>query len=127
MARIKGGVATHKRHKNILALTKGHRGQRNHIWKRAHESMTHALAYAFAHRRDRKGDFRRLWISRINAAARLNGMTYGRFIDGLSKAGIELNRKVLADLAVTDMAAFAKFAEQAKASLPASVAGAASK
>jgi len=108
MARIKGGVSTHKRHKNILALTKGHRGQRNHIWKRAHESMTHALAYAFAHRRDRKGDFRRLWISRINAAARINGVTYGRFIDGMTKAGIELDRKVLADMAVTQPQAFAE-------------------
>ncbi|PPD58955.1 50S ribosomal protein L20 [Dehalogenimonas etheniformans] len=107
MARIKGGVATHKRHKNILALTKGHRGQRNHIWRRAHESMTHALAYAFAHRRDRKGDFRKLWIARINAAARLNGTTYGRLIDGLSKSGIELDRKVLADMAVSQPQTFA--------------------
>ena len=108
MARIKGGVSTHKRHKNILALTKGHRGQRNHIWRRAHESMTHALAYAFAHRRDRKGDFRKLWIARINAAARLNGTTYGRFIDGLTKSGIELDRKILADMAVTQPQAFAE-------------------
>ena len=108
MARIKGGVSTHKRHKNILALTKGHRGQRNHIWKRAHESMTHALAYAFAHRRDRKGDFRKLWIARINAAARLNGITYGRLIDGLNKSGIELDRKILADMAVTQPQAFAE-------------------
>jgi large subunit ribosomal protein L20 len=108
MARIKGGVSTHKRHKNILAFTKGHRGQRNHIWKRAHESMTHALAYAFAHRRDRKGDFRKLWIARINAAARLNGITYGRLIDGLNKSGIELDRKILADMAVTQPQAFAE-------------------
>jgi large subunit ribosomal protein L20 len=108
MARIKGGVSTHKRHKNILALTKGHRGQRNHIWKRAHESMTHALAYAFAHRRDRKGDFRRLWIARINAAARLNGTTYGRLIDGLSKSGVALDRKILADMAVNQPQAFAE-------------------
>ena len=108
MARIKGGVSTHKRHKNILALTKGHRGQRNHIWRRAHESMTHALAYAFAHRRDRKGDFRKLWIARINAAARLNGTTYGRLIDGLTKSGIELDRKVLADMAATKPQAFAE-------------------
>lgn len=106
MARIKGGVSTHKRHKNILALTKGHRGQRNHIWKRAHESATHALAYAFAHRRDRKGDFRKLWIARINAAARINGLTYGRLIEGLQKSGIALNRKALADLAVNNPQAF---------------------
>lgn len=114
MARIKGGVSTHKRHKNILALTKGHRGQRNHIWKRAHESMTHALAYAFAHRRDRKGDFRRLWIARINAAARLNGITYGRFIDGLSKSGIALDRKILADMAVNQPQAFAEIVKAAQ-------------
>ncbi|APV44179.1 large subunit ribosomal protein L20 [Dehalogenimonas formicexedens] len=113
MARIKGGVATHKRHKNILALTKGHRGQRNHIWRRAHESMTHALAYAFAHRRDRKGDFRKLWIARINAAARLNGTTYGRLIDGLAKSGIELDRKVLADMAVSQPQAFADLVKTA--------------
>ena len=108
MARIKGGVSTHKRHKNILALTKGHRGQRNHIWRRAHESMTHALAYAFAHRRDRKGDFRKLWIARINAAARLNGITYGRFIDNLTKSGVALDRKTLADMAVAQPQVFAE-------------------
>jgi len=108
MARIKGGVATHKRHKNILALTKGHRGARNHIWRRAHESLTHALSYAFAHRRDRKGDFRKLWIARINAAARLNGMTYSQLISGMAKTGIALDRKTLADLAVTQPAAFAE-------------------
>jgi large subunit ribosomal protein L20 len=114
MARIKGGVSTHKRHKNILALTKGHRGQRNHIWRRAHESMTHALAYAFAHRRDRKGDFRKLWIARINAAARLNGTTYGRFIDSLAKSGVELDRKVLADMAVTQPQAFAELVKSSQ-------------
>ena len=114
MARIKGGVSTHKRHKNVLALTKGHRGQRNHIWRRAHESMTHALAYAFAHRRDRKGDFRRLWISRINAAARLNGVTYGRFMDGLHKSGVELDRKILADMAVTQPQVFAELVKSSQ-------------
>jgi len=114
MARVKGGVATHKRHKNVLALTKGHRMQRNHIFKRAHESMTHALAYSFAHRRDRKGDFRRLWIARINAAARLNGMTYSAFIAGLAKSGVELNRKVMADMAITDPTAFADLVKTAQ-------------
>ena len=114
MARIKGGVSTHKRHKNVLALTKGHRGQRNHIWRRARESMTHALAYAFAHRRDRKGDFRRLWISRINAAARLNGVTYGRFMDGLHKSGVELDRKILADMAVTQPQVFAELVKSSQ-------------
>lgn len=107
MARIKGGVATKKRHKSVLELTKGHRGQRNHNFRRAKESLTHALAYSFAHRRDKKGDFRRLWICRINAAARLNGLTYSQFIAGLAKSGIELNRKVLADMAITQPSAFA--------------------
>jgi large subunit ribosomal protein L20 len=115
MARIKGGVSTHKRHKNVLALTKGHRMQRNRLFKRAHESMTHALAYAFAHRRDRKGDFRKLWIARINAAARLNGTTYSQFINGLAKSGVELNRKTLADMAITQPEAFAALVKTAQA------------
>ncbi|MEN8614687.1 50S ribosomal protein L20 [Dehalogenimonas sp. THU2] len=114
MTRIKGGVATKKRHKATLELTKGHRGQRNHNFRRAKESLTHALAYAHAHRRDRKGDFRRLWIARINAAARLNGMTYSAFIAGLAKSGVELNRKVMADMAITDPAAFAGLVKTAQ-------------
>ncbi|ADJ26123.1 ribosomal protein L20 [Dehalogenimonas lykanthroporepellens BL-DC-9] len=115
MARIKGGVATKKRHKSVLALTKGHSGQRNHNYRRAKESQLHALAYAHAHRRDRKGDFRRLWIARINAAARLNGLTYSQFMAGLAQSGVELNRKVLADLAVTQPEAFAELAKSVKA------------
>lgn len=108
MARIKGGVATKKRHKSVLELTKGHRGQRNHNFRRAKESMTHALAYAHAHRRDRKGDFRCLWIARINAAARINGMTYSQFMAGLTRSGITLNRKVLADIAITQPDTFSE-------------------
>ena len=106
MARIKAGFTTHRRHKSILVLTKGHRSARHALYRRAHESAIHAMAYAFAHRRQRKGDMRQLWIARINAGARANGMRYGDFIKGLKDAGIELNRKVLADMAITDEAAF---------------------
>ena len=117
MSRVKRGVASHKRHKKILALTKGHAGQRHRLIKRANESMLHALRYNWVDRRDRKGDFRELWIQRINAAARLNGLTYSRMIFGLKKAGIELDRKALADLAVTRPDAFEELAGQAKAAL----------
>lgn len=115
MSRVKRGVTSHKRHKKVLALTRGHRGQRHRLIRRARESMLHALRYNWVDRRDRKGEFRKLWIIRINAAARLNGMTYSTFINGLRKAGIELDRKSLADLAVTRPDAFAQLAEQAKA------------
>jgi large subunit ribosomal protein L20 len=117
MARVRSRVAAHARHKKVLELTSGHRGKRHTNYKVAHESMMHALRYATEHRRDRKGDFRRLWIVRINAAARLHGLTYGRLINGLKKAGIELDRKTLADLAVREPAAFGRVAEQAKAAL----------
>ena len=117
MARIKRGVAAHKRHKKILALTKGHRGSKHLLYRRAHESMLHALSYAYAHRRERKGDMRRLWIIRVGAAAREHGMSYSQFIYGLKLAGIELDRKVLSSLAVTEPAAFAKVAEAAKGQL----------
>jgi large subunit ribosomal protein L20 len=117
MPRVRSRVAAHQRHKKILERASGHSGKRHRNYKVANESVMHALRYAWEHRRDRKGDFRRLWITRINAAARLNGLTYGRLINGLSKAGIALDRKVLADLAVRDAAAFAKVAEQAKAAL----------
>lgn len=114
MSRVKRGTVTNRRHKKILALTKGHRGQRHRVFRRANESMLHALRYNYVDRRDRKNDFRRLWIIRINAAARLNGLTYSRLIYGLRAAGIELDRKALADLAVTRPDAFAKLAEQAR-------------
>lgn len=117
MSRVKRGVASHKRHKKVLALTKGHRGQRHRLIKRARESMMHSLRYSWVDRRDRKGEFRKLWIVRINAAARMNGLSYSRFMNGLKKAGVDLDRKVLADLAVTRPDAFRSLAEQAKAAL----------
>lgn len=119
MSRVKRGVTSHKRHKKILGLTEGHAGQRHRLIKRANESMLHALRYNYTDRKDRKGDFRELWIIRINAAARLNGLTYSRMINGLRRAGIELDRKVLADLAVTRPDAFAELANRAKAALAA--------
>jgi large subunit ribosomal protein L20 len=115
MARVKRGVTARARHKKIIDMTRGHKGQRHRVFRRANESMLHALDYAYRHRRERKGDFRKLWIARINAAARLNGTTYSRLIDGLAKAGITVNRKMLADLAVRDANAFAALAKQAEA------------
>jgi len=117
MPRTKGGVVTHRRHKKIIKQAKGHRGLRHKIFRRANESVMHALRYAYEHRRDKKGDFRRLWIMRINAAARDHGLSYSRLINGLSRAGVEVDRKVLADLAVRDEAAFRQIAEKAKAAL----------
>lgn len=115
MSRVKRGVTAHRRHKKILSLTKGHRGQRHRLIKRANESMLHALRYNYVDRKDRKSDFRELWIMRINAAARLHGLTYSRLIHGLKLAGIELDRKSLADLAVTRPDAFELVVAQAKA------------
>ena len=117
MSRVKRGVTAKRRHKKILKMAKGHKGLRHKIFRRANESVIHALDYAYRDRRDRKSQFRRLWIMRINAAARENGITYGRFINGLSKAGVDLDRKVLADLAVREPGAFASIAEQAKTAL----------
>ena len=115
MSRVKRGVTAHRRHKKILARTKGHHGQRHRLIKRANESMLHALRYNYVDRKDRKSDFRELWIMRINAAARLHGLTYSRLIHGLKLAGIELDRKQLADLAVTRPDAFGEIVAQAKA------------
>lgn len=106
MPRVKGGTTRHRRHKKVLALTKGYKATRHSLYRRAHESMMKALSYAYAHRRERKGDFRRLWISRINAASRAQGLTYGRLMDGLRKSGVEINRKMLADMAVKEPEAF---------------------
>ncbi len=106
MPRVKRGATTHKRHKKVLALTKGHRATKHSLYRRAHESMLKSLSYAYFHRRERKGDMRRLWILRINAASRAQGLTYGRFIDGLRKSGIEVNRKMLADMAVREPESF---------------------
>ncbi len=119
MARVKRGVAAHKRHKRLLAQAVGRRGTRSKLIRPAREALLHALVYAYRDRRDRKRDMRRLWIERINAASRLNGMPYGRFIAGLKAAGIEVDRKMLADLAIRDSAAFAKMVEMARASFSA--------
>ncbi|MDP2918718.1 MAG: 50S ribosomal protein L20 [Dehalococcoidia bacterium] len=106
MPRVKRGVTSHHRHKKILELTKGHRATSHKLIKRAKESMVKALSYSYAHRRERKGDMRQLWIIRVSAASRANGITYGQFMDGLKKAGVEINRKILADMAVKEPAAF---------------------
>lgn len=114
MPRVKRGVAAHHRHKSVLQSTKGHRGGRHKLYRQAHESLLHALSYAYRHRRERKGDFRRLWIARINAAARLGGLSYSVFMHGLKQAGVTLNRKILADVAVRDAPAFSRLVELAK-------------
>ena len=102
MPRVKRGVTSHQRHKKILAMTKGHRGTKHRLIKRANESVLKSLSYAYFHRRERKGDMRRLWILRVNAACRARGITYSKFMDGLKKSGIEINRKMLADMAVRE-------------------------
>jgi large subunit ribosomal protein L20 len=114
LPRATGKVAAHRRHKKILKITKGQRASRHMHFKAANEAMLHSLHYAYIHRRQRKGDFRRLWIARINAAVRAEGMSYSAFIDGMNKAGIEINRKVLADMAVRDPQAFSKIVATAK-------------
>lgn len=106
MARVKRGTNLRRRHKKTLKLAKGYTGINRVSHKRANQAVMHAMDYSYAHRRMRKRDFRQLWISRINAAARMNGMSYSRFISGLRKAGVDINRKMLADLAVNDGAAF---------------------
>ena len=114
MPRVKRGVTARRRHKKVLKLTKGHRATKHSLYRRAHESMLKALSYSYRHRRERKGDMRRLWIVRINAAARLGGLSYSKFIDGLNRAGVAINRKMLSELAVKDPAAFSKLVEMAK-------------
>lgn len=114
MPRVKGGIVTRRRHKKVLELTKGHRATKHALYRRAHESMLKSLSYAYRHRRERKGDMRRLWICRINAAARAEGLPYSVFINGLNKAGVEVNRKILADIAVRDPLAFSRLVELAK-------------
>jgi large subunit ribosomal protein L20 len=115
MARVKRGVASHKRHKRLLKQAEGRRGTRSKLIKPAREALLHAMAYAYVGRKQRKRQMRGLWIVRLNAAARQNGLTYGSFISGLKKAGVALDRKVLADIAVRDAATFASIAEVAKA------------
>lgn len=114
MPRVKRGVTTHQKHKSLLALTKGHRATKHALVKRAKESMIKSLSYAYAHRRERKGDMRRLWIIRVNAASRTHGMTYGQLMNSLKKAGVGINRKVLADMAVKQPEAFAELVTVAK-------------
>ncbi|MCH8220406.1 MAG: 50S ribosomal protein L20 [Proteobacteria bacterium] len=118
MARVKRGVVARARHNKVLKKAKGYYGARSKIFRVAKQAVTKAGQYAYRDRRQRKRQFRALWITRINAAARLNGLSYSRMINGLSLAGIELDRKVLADMAVRDADGFAVLAEQAKASLP---------
>ncbi len=119
MPRAKGGIVTRRRHKKIIKLAKGYRGLRHKLFRQANESVLHAGQYAYVHRRDRKGQFRKLWIMRINAAARLHGLSYSRLIDGLTKAKVEVDRKLLADLAISDEAAFGELAQTAKGALAA--------
>jgi len=107
LSRVKRGVTAHHRHKKVLALTKGHRATRHSLYRRAHESMLKSLSYAYSHRRERKGDMRRLWILRVNAASRAQGLTYSQLMDGLNKAGVTINRKMLADMAVREPESFA--------------------
>ena len=114
MARVKRAVNAHKKRRTTLELASGYRGQRSRLYRKAKEQMLHSLNYAYRDRRARKGDFRQLWITRINAAARQNGMTYNRFIQGLKAAGVEVDRKILAELAVNDAAAFAALVAVAK-------------
>ena len=119
MARVKRAVNAHKKRLVILERAKGYRGQRSRLYRKAKEQVTHSLVYAYRDRRARKGDFRRLWIQRINAASRANGLTYNRLIQGLNLAGVGVDRRILADLAVTEPATFAALVATAKAALPA--------
>ena len=117
MARIKGALMTRKRRKKVLKLAKGYFGAKSKLFKTAKEAVMKSGQYAYIGRRQRKRDFRRLWIARINAAAKINGMNYSTFMNGLKKAGITMNRKMLAELAVSDAAAFTALTEKAKAAL----------
>ncbi|GAB2519820.1 50S ribosomal protein L20 [Microbacterium petrolearium] len=121
MARVKRAVNAQKKRRVILERASGYRGQRSRLYRKAKEQVTHSLVYAYRDRRKKKGDFRRLWIQRINAAARQNGITYNRFIQGLALAGVEVDRRMLAELAVSEPAAFTSLVETAKKALPADV------
>ena len=114
MPRVKRGVTSHRRHKKVLALTKGHRATKHSLFRRANESMLKSLSYAYAHRRERKGDMRRLWITRVNAASRAEGLTYGQLIHGLKRSGVEVNRKMLADMAVREPESFSNLVSVAR-------------
>ena len=117
MTRVKTGVVRRRRHKKTLNMTKGHQGVRHSLYRRAHESLIHALQYSYDHRKYKKGDMRRLWNVRLNAAARDNGLSYSKLIHGLNLAGIEINRKVLSELAITDPEAFSNIVDSAKEAL----------
>ncbi|NQX13000.1 50S ribosomal protein L20 [Microbacteriaceae bacterium VKM Ac-2855] len=119
MARVKRAVNAHKKRRVILERASGYRGQRSRLYRKAKEQVTHSLVYSYRDRRAKKGEFRRLWIQRINAASRANGLTYNRFIQGLALAGIQVDRRILADLAITEPATFAALVASAKAALPA--------
>ncbi|MSS83639.1 50S ribosomal protein L20 [Actinomycetaceae bacterium WB03_NA08] len=121
MARVKRSVNAKKKRRVVLEQASGYRGQRSRLYRKAKEQVTHSMVYSYRDRRNKKRDFRRLWIQRINAGARANGLTYNRFMQGLGLAGIELDRRMLAELAVNDPAVFAKLVETAKAALPADV------
>jgi len=118
MARVKRAVNAQKKRRVVLERASGYRGQRSRLYRKAKEQVTHSLVYSYNDRRKKKGEFRKLWIQRINAAARANGMTYNRLIQGLNLAGIEVDRKILADLAVNDLPAFVTLLEAARAALP---------
>lgn len=122
MARVKRSVNAQKKRREVLERASGYRGQRSRLYRKAKEQVTHSMVYAYADRRTRKGDFRRLWIQRINAAARANDMTYNRFIQGLKAAEIEVDRRMLAELAVSDPGAFTALVEVARGALPATAA-----
>jgi large subunit ribosomal protein L20 len=119
VARVKRAVNAHKKRRVVLERASGYRGQRSRLYRKAKEQVTHSMVYNYRDRKKRKGDFRQLWIQRINAAARLNGMTYNRFIQGLKAAEIEVDRRMLAELAVSDAAAFTALVEIARANVPA--------
>jgi large subunit ribosomal protein L20 len=121
MARVKRAVNAAKKRRTILERAEGYRGQRSRLYRKAKEQVTHSLVYAYRDRRAKKGEFRRLWIQRINAAARANGLTYNRLIQGLGLAGVEVDRRILAELAVNEPAAFAGLVEVAKKALPTDV------
>jgi large subunit ribosomal protein L20 len=125
MARVKRSLNAKKKRRVVLERAKGYRGQRSRLYRKAKEQVLHSMTYAYRDRKDRKGNFRRLWIQRINAASRANGLTYNRFVQGLKAAGVEVDRRVLADLAVTDAAAFAALVEVARKALPETVGAAA--
>ena len=117
MTRVKTGVVRRRRHKKTLNMTKSHQGVRHSLYRRAHESLIHALQYSYDHRKKKKGDMRRLWNVRLNAAARDNGISYSKLIHGMNLAGIEINRKVLSEMAITDPEAFSNIVDSAKQAL----------